>query len=514
MQIWKEVRDVKLEERKEYLIHFLLDQPSYITVARAADELRISGKTVYRMIKELNGKSGSEQLIQTEKGKGIKLDYDIYLESRFNVSSKHESICYNYSPVERRMHIIKELLFRSPGLIREDQLFGRYYLSPSAVYMDKEIIGEQLGKEGLLLKKHGNRLSVIGPENVIRKMLIQILMKMGFLNVDDLSSIDVPFNKTDMSFVVRQIELMEKMIGSVIPAPYNVNLLTHLYILICRAGKGIFDDVTPDATIISRMSKDNYYSLAVTVTKNIEHYLNKPLPENETVNIFNYLAGSRMGGDKVPGISAIAPKVRDITNFFITKFEQMAGIRMQPSLIFCELASHIKPMLNRLRSNIAVKNVLIDDIRKEYGEFFQMLRKIADEAQACYELQFIDDDEVGFITLYFARYMEQNPCKIRTLILCTTGMGTSELLHAKVMKFFPEIDVLATAAIKKVSKEYLKENRIDLILTTVKLETDWMVPVVLVNTLFIEKDQDKVRNAIKEIVWKTPVKAAGNSSST
>ena len=63
--------------------------------------------------------------------------------------------------------------------------------------------------------------------------------------------------------------------------------------------------------------------------------------------------------------------------------------------------------------------------------------------------------------------IETNQLPIRTLIMCTTGIGTSELLRVKVEKKFPElqiVEIIATRNIKKSLKDY---SDIELILTTI-----------------------------------------------
>jgi len=277
-------------------------------------------------------------------------------------------------------------------------------------------------------------------------------------------------------------------------------------------GKGIFD-LNENYNFVNYLNinkEERYYQLAVKVRKNIEAYLNTSLPESETINIYAYLASSRI--DKSSETTKIFPEnVRMITDFYINGFEKESKITITHSLIFNELASHIKPMLNRLKSNIIVKNSLIEDIKLEYGELFDIVSKTSRKVSENYQLPTITEDEAGFITLYFARYTEQHPQKIKALILCTTGMGTSELLKVKVMKFFPEIDIQATASIKECSKEFVQNISVELILTTVKVQDNLQVPTILVNTLFIKKDKENVRNIIKEIIWKRQEKNMLNS---
>lgn len=485
-------------QREEKMIQYLLKQSSYVTVAALSGELDISSKTAYRIIKKLNDETG-DALIVAEKGKGVRINYDIYLKSRFNRQQKAEgqSVYYNFSPVERRLHILKELLFQAPLSLREDTIFSRYYLSTSAIYNDEKIISRYLSEYGLKLQKNGSRLSVSGAERNIRKALIKILAKLNLLNFDDLNHISVGFNQADLRFVIRQLEFIEKEIDSLIPAPYNVNLLTHLYIMIYRAGRGGADTLEQAEHV--DLSRDRYYEVAKKVTKNIESYLCRELPESETANICRYLNGSRVEPEqKNAAGTGFSDEVMEITDFYMQRFaEAMNMPAISETGGLSGLSSHIKPLLNRLRSRLTVRNPLLEDIRSEYGQIFDIVKVISGQVAEKFHLPPVDDDENGFITLYFARYMEQNPQKVRTLIICTTGLGTSELLRTKVNRFFPELDIIGTAATCDINAAYLQEKQVDLILTTVRAERDWPVPVVLVNILFIERDKENVRAALK-----------------
>lgn len=491
---------MKSNEKEEQLIHCLLKESSFVTVASMTENLKISSKTVYRIIKKLNDEIGNT-LIETEKGKGIRLNYEVYLVSRFNIKKKKtaENVYYNFSPVERRLHIIKELLFQAPLSLREDYLFSRYYLSQSAIYNDEEIIGKYLADVELRLQKKGSRLAVTGSERNIRNALMQIMAKLNIMNVDDIRTFSPDLSQRDLRFVIGQMEFIEKEIDSLIPAPYNINLMTHLYVLLQRADKGGFDDSAADAS--AAIHRDRYYDVALKVTKNIEGYLCRRLPLSETVNICAYLNGSRLEqGEENPLSYNASTEVLDITNFYIKMFFEAMRLPMTVEVGDLNgLASHIKPLLSRLRSQLTVKNPLLDDIRQEYSDVFAVVREISNQAAERFALPRIDDDENGFITLYFARYMEQNPHKSRVLIICTTGLGTSELLRTKVQRFFPEIEVVGTAATSAINSQYLCTQQIDLILTTVKTDEDWGVPVVLVNTLFIERDKQNVRKALKDL---------------
>ena len=49
---------------------------------------------------------------------------------------------------------------------------------------------------------------------------------------------------------------------------------------------------------------------------------------------------------------------------------------------------------------------------------------------------FVSEDEIGFLTLYFIRYLELHKSKIQAVIMCSSGIGISELLKMKIEKTF------------------------------------------------------------------------------
>ena len=204
---------MKSNAREEQLIHCLLKESSFVTVASIIEKLDISAKTAYRIIKKLNDEMETV-LIETEKGKGIRLNYEAYLASRFNNKKKKdtESVYYNFSPVERRLHVIKELLFQAPLSLREDYLFSRYYLSQSAIYNDEEAIGNQLKNYDLALQKNGSRLAVVGSERNIRYALMQIMAKLNIMNFEDIHTFSGDLSQRDLRFVIGQMEFIEKEI--------------------------------------------------------------------------------------------------------------------------------------------------------------------------------------------------------------------------------------------------------------------------------------------------------------
>ena len=93
--------------------------------------------------------------------------------------------------------------------------------------------------------------------------------------------------------------------------------------------------------------------------------------------------------------------------------------------------------------------------------------------------------------------------KIQTLVICASGIGTSELLRVKLEKTFRElkIDQTATGLFTDIDLNSLKNT--DLIVSTIDLKGSQYdklaIPKVLVSAVLSNLDKEKIRHAIKAI---------------
>lgn len=164
-----------------------------------------------------------------------------------------------------------------------------------------------------------------------------------------------------------------------------------------------------------------------------------------------------------------------------------------------ELLSHMKPMVNRMNHQINIKNNLLSDIKLEYGRLFEIIKETANDVAKTFKLNTISDDEVGYITIYFAKHMEASPLVKRIIIMCSSGIGTSELLKVKVQKAFPDVeivDVLSSTRFKNNLQDY---QNIDFILTTINAESTKEIPSLLVSAMFTEKDKIMVKKLMESL---------------
>lgn len=339
----------------------------------------------------------------------------------------------------------------------------------------------------------------------IRKAIKDIIEIFHIIDIDDLKrNPKLNFNQYDVLFILEQLRKMEEDLNITIPYPYNVNIFSHLYILLSRSRKvpiRLFTDEISSKEM-ENMQRDILYPLAKMIVQNIEKYLNSPLPDMEVYFLYQYLVSSRMQGSHAITATFSSEVIR-VTKAYIEGMSTSLGmdIDSQCQSIFVDLANHIKPMLNRLEHKIRVKNNLLSQIKLTYEEVFMGVRKVSGSISEKFNLPAINDDENGFITLYFAKALEtrqyQHP--IKTLIMCTTGIGTSELLRAKVSKKFPELEIVDVVASRNTQILKEKYSDAELILSTVHMKEEVAIPYLLVSAMFTMDDQKRLQGKIEEI---------------
>ncbi|RKL64841.1 transcription antiterminator [Salipaludibacillus neizhouensis] len=490
---------ISKDNREQKLLQFLSKNQDYVTSKDLADVLHTSKKTVYRLIKEINDKCADDSLIVSEKGRGYKLLYEEFINYQISNKNYKED---HFSPNERRKRIMEELLLSSPKPIKIHHLFSAYYVGDSVVFNDGQIMSEELKKYNLVLERKNRTLAIIGEEVNIRKAIKDIIEIFNIIDIDDLkTNQELKFSKYDVLFMLDQLRNIEKDLNITIPYPYNVNIFSHLYILLNRSRKSsafIYTD-KESSEETEKMKKDfNLYQVAKSTVYNMEKYLNNALPEIEIYFLYQYLVSSRMQGTLVT-TSNLSSRVIQVTKLYIDEMSTRIGLDMDNQPIFVDLANHIKPMLNRLEHKIRVKNSLLSQIKVTYEEIFTSVTNVSEFISEKFNLPAINDDENGFITLYFAKMIEtsEHQRPIKTLIMCTTGIGTSELLKAKASKKFPELEIVDVVASRNMQMFKEKYSDIELILSTVHIEDN--IPFLIVSAMFTIEDQKRLQRKIEEI---------------
>lgn len=159
-----------------------------------------------------------------------------------------------------------------------------------------------------------------------------------------------------------------------------------------------------------------------------------------------------------------------------------------------QLMLHIPPMIYRLREGVQTTNPFIDQIKNEFTIVFNLIWVILSEYEEALEVIF-NEDEIGFLTIYFQSAMERAKLSKKILIVCPTGIATSELLLNRIKNVLPSFDMLEVASIKEVAAIDLEQ--IDFVISTVQLNLV-NKKVIVVSPLLSDQDIKNISAAYNE----------------
>lgn len=163
------------------------------------------------------------------------------------------------------------------------------------------------------------------------------------------------------------------------------------------------------------------------------------------------------------------------------------------------LLAHLGPSLFRLKQNMGLFNPLKDEIKQKYPVLFLAVTHFFETE--CTEIEDFPEDELAFIVLHFgsALVIWEEQFRLRALLICPSGIGTSKMLASRIKKEFIEIATVDTLSLKEVQQAELSQY--DLILSTVRLPfID--VQYLFVSPLLYEEDIERIKLFLEQNVKK------------
>lgn len=161
-----------------------------------------------------------------------------------------------------------------------------------------------------------------------------------------------------------------------------------------------------------------------------------------------------------------------------------------------DILKHLKCSHDRSKLKLPNTNPLLKQIKMRYLEIFNLALESSKELEKVYPLR-LDEDEIGFLTLYFCRSLEkaQQIQEASVMVVCNTGRGASKLLSTRIMNNFPEVHIVAMSSYIDLEKKPEMLDNVDLVISTIPLP-DIDKPYVIVSPFLTEMELSKVREAI------------------
>ncbi|MEE3661819.1 PRD domain-containing protein [Brenneria sp. g21c3] len=493
-----------LTERQLKIMRCLFTHNVYVSLESISNQTAISKRTLRRDIKDINDKLSADGIrIVSKRGSGVKTKFsDANAEIASGKIFINEIDSFNNNV--RLLKIASELLMNSPRSTSISELAKKYFISRASIVNDLKKIELWLSDFSLTLTKDLSGTRIEGSDQDIRVAMKALVLKSIYRQqnlmesrIDDSIILELSerFGEQHVLFTVGLISYIEKQLTYSIGDPYYINFFTHVLVLIHRINtrEQTYLDANPDFSAM----ESRIYQISRAAVERIEYYYQVKLGTVELQYIYQYLVSSgKTGIDSLVKMqSNDSQRASAFTKMLIDKVSARIKVDITMDTHLLEsLLSHVKPMLNRLEYRIRIKNPLLHDIKNELGSIFLAVKSSMAVMTHEYGFGEINDDEIGYLTVHIQAAIESNIKKNRVLLVCSSGLGTSQLLYGRVIRAFPDWEIVDIVPGKEIA-EYIKRQDVDIIISTVKLEPVEK-PVVYVSALFSAKDITRVTECL------------------
>lgn len=468
-----------MNEREKKLIQVLIEQTSYQPASFFAEKIGVSSKTIYKYIETLSYFFVDYDLNVTKvprrgillKGSDINKNK---LTSVLTEYSQQEELAMQ--PSYRRLYIFSNFLFLK-NVYSYKHYAQKFYVSIQSIKKDVDEIIDYCSRRQLFLKRMNSTLYFEASEQVVQQVFkeyIEEYLENNALSQEQEFEI---FGKKTVSIVSEMLKEL-KIVEPKLPNEYLLNSLrTAILILV---GRLVVDNhITPDREFLfEKMKKLQLYMTAIKLVDiNKEKSWNLFLQEDIYYLCSLLLAhGIRPilyeGNDNNVLKETIDQMIHQMSEML--EYDLSVDNQLKDSLL-----SHIEPMIYRLKIGIDIKNPLKNQIINQYSVMYALTSYCVGIIEKKFSLQ-LTDDEISFLTIHFQVALEKTKVAKHILIVCPTGLGTSQLIFQKIKQVLPARFSLEIVELNKLEKIDL--SLIDLLIAAVHLP-DINIPTVYVSPL-------------------------------
>lgn len=515
------MKNDKLNLRQKEIIKILTKSTvnNPITTSVIAKELSLSSRTVLREMPKIEEWLDENEFKFIKKpGVGLIIDENLDNQQLILELLEIEKIKKQYSKEDRKKIIVGELLIAREPL----KLFyftSQLRVSEGTLSRDLDEIYKWFKDFNInLIRKPGLGIYVEGEESNFRKALINLFydstteneLMYVFKEVKDKDIIDISENKI-LKFIDKSIiKSVEKVVSNLkdeldIELADNsyVGLIVHLSLAIQRILSN--EKISIDEKILEELSKLYEFSISTKIIGALKKEFKIDIPKDEIGYVTMHLKGAKLRLDNKIDDSN-EPKnidIKQVAYNMITDIENEFGVYLrQDERLINDLTNHLVPAISRLKMGLNIRNPLLENIKENYSKEFQACYKACNILKNIANLSDIPESEIAYITMHIAAALEKNILdeKVRVIIACHTGIGTSRLLMSIIQKEFKNIEVLGTISSININSENLKEQKIDFIISTVELSIDYKY--IRVNTIINNQDKRLIEDTIKKVLKK------------
>lgn len=503
-------------ERMLEAIRILLATHGLISVDQIASQLKVSNKTVRNdLIKAADYMKNTGLRIVKKPGMGIMIcgteEQKMKLSQELDHSTGRDQ---PFSPKGRKYYIVKRLLM-ADSQIRMQDLADELYVSRVTIHKTLGEVEEWLKSFKLkLLSKPNYGIEIIGEEENWRKAVVSLiaynreqdeLKEMlyeyygGRIDYKTLRKLKELIN-LDYRQLEKIITQAETKLNIRFSDEAYISFVIHVAIAIKRL-ECKKDICLANHTLLHLQGKDEY-KIAKEIGREIEASFQITLPEPEIGYILLHILGAKTQQNNIKDVHL---RLDEEDNLAITMAKEISKIAQgvlsidlsNDQQFLTGLILHLRPTINRLKYGLTLKNPILHEIKANYPEVYGVawMTSIVFEK---YVGSRVTEEEIGYIALHIGAAVERTKKPFKALVVCTSGIGTSQLLAARLRRCFRDIEIKDVLSIVNIKASVSDE--VDFIISTIPLiDEEINKPVIQISPLLVQKDIKRIEAVINEL---------------
>ncbi|WP_040205723.1 BglG family transcription antiterminator [Neobacillus jeddahensis] len=518
-----------ISARERQILEILFKHQDEMTVKDLADQIGVSGRTIHRDLKNVEDILGEYNLtLQKKSGVGVQIigepskirELELVL---FNISHTE------YTQDERQTIILCELLETNEP-VKLLSLASDLNVTIATVSADLTKLEEKIQTFGLtLIRKRGYGVEIDGDESAKRRVMSSLISE--YLDESEILSLtreNIQKRSTQQIHTIserlmglvekRKLVIVEEIVNAIVQElPFSmadsayIGLVVHLALAVERIQKGEGININPAYLEDQKETKE--YKFAGRIVAQLEQVFSITIPEAEVAYITMHLKGAKLRHDNEYLNEDTSLQVAIKTKKLIDQVGKLVDMDLTHNRsLFEGLVMHLKPASYRMKQKMGISNPLLDKIKRDYADLYAIVKQAAE--QVFYDVH-VPDEEIGYLVMHFGAAIlgDRNLINFKTLVVCSSGIGTSKMLATRLQKEFPELKHIQNVSVM----EFKKMNSADyqLVISTIHIP-DYESDYIIVNPFLNHDEIEKIRTFINEykIVNSSekqlPVKLTGN----
>lgn len=499
------------------IIKYLIEKDTIHTLQEIASFFHVSKKTVRNDLIEV-GELLAESNIKLIKKTGVGVQLIGSEEAKVNLLNQLGEcgkVVEPYSYEDRKNYILRKLFF-SRNKVTQQELADELYVSKATISKDMKRLEVWLKKNHLaVLIKSRAGISIQGNEEDYRNAIVRYLATEN-QQYSEHPSVIKKFHRVNTKMIRKLTELIpldyEKLEHILIQAEETMGLrftdeaFSSLFIHIAIAIKRMIvkSPIQLSDEIMNRLKEREEFEVARVLAKDIEKGFAIRLPDAEIGYIILHLIGTKVQQIEIDieGMLDLEDdqwEARLALDEIIQISSRTLNLDLQDDLQLRNgLLLHLIPAFNRLKYGLELKNPILNEIKRNYPEAFGTAW-IAGVSLEKFVGKNIPDEELGYIALHIAAAVERQMKPLKTIVICSSGIGTSQLLVARLEKRIRNIEIKGVMSV--VDYYQLKDEDIDLIISTIPIEAP-RTPLIQVSPVLSATDIKRLDQFITDQIVK------------